>query len=149
MNVEQMVVDNKGLIISIAQKYYSKNRHYSIEDLTQIGYMSLISNISKYDKDRGKLSTFITVCVKNDILKFINQFNQENKNISIYFVPENKISYTEDHFELEHVPQKNHVQQIVKMKKDGYTISDIADQMDIKISIVKKILRNIRRNIEQ
>ena len=71
VNVEQMIEDNKKLVYSIANSIYINNKLFSKEDLIQVGFLALCKSGHKYDETRGQVSTFITHCVRNDMIKFI------------------------------------------------------------------------------
>lgn len=55
----------KPLIIGLARKY--SNKIVSPEDLMSVGIMSIITNIGKWDPERGKLGTFLYTCIRNAI----------------------------------------------------------------------------------
>ena len=99
LQVEKMIEDNKRLIYSIANSIYIKNKLFTKDDLIQVGFLALCKSGHKYDETRGKVSTFITHCVRNDMLKFIKSnklqsdlIYSENKNL-LAISRETKIPY--------------------------------------------------------
>jgi RNA polymerase sigma factor (sigma-70 family) len=80
MSIEEAIEQYDNMILALATSLYSPNRMYSVDDLAQEGRMSMVKHVDKHNPDRGKLSTFITICAKNDMLKFINKYTKHLKN---------------------------------------------------------------------
>ena len=80
-NVNEMIEENINLVRKIANKIYTKNSIYSIDDLIQIGVLNLLTSLPKYDEKRAKLSTFISHCVRNSMIKFIKK-NHDNRKLN-------------------------------------------------------------------
>lgn len=147
MNIEKVIEENKGLVIDIANSFYKRNRDYDVEDLIQTGYLSVINSIGKYNKKRGMLSTFLTHCIKNDLIKY-TQSNSTNF-VSINNIPENKLVNSGELSVDEFLDEKDSVfNQVIKMRMEKVSDQKIADSMNIKLSKVKKIKTKFLKRIE-
>lgn len=147
MNIEKVIEENKGLVIDIANSFYKRNRDYDVEDLIQTGYLSVINSIGKYNKKRGKLSTFLTHCIKNDLIKY-TQSNSTNF-VSINNIPENQLVNSGELSVDEFLDEKDSVfNQVIKMRMEKVSDQKIADSMNIKLSKVKKIKTKFLKRIE-
>lgn len=152
INVEQMIEDNKKLVYKIANSIYIKNKLFSKDDLIQVGFLALCKSGHKYDETRGQVSTFITHCVRNDMIKFI----KSNKLQSDLLYTENQnLSYSNNH-NLSCIDYndiccaKTEIEKkIVKMKIDGETNKKIAEALDISPNRVSKILSSMKTRMEK
>lgn len=80
---QQLVVDNKGLIyLAIKQlKLHSKTED-EFQDYYDAGIIGLIKGAKKYDENAGyKPSTFLTICIKNEIKHFLMHKTTQKNNI--------------------------------------------------------------------
>lgn len=66
-----LIENNKGIIIKIANKYYGINRELELDDLIQTGILGLIAAAKKYKFDIEKKAKFITYAV-HYINRYIN-----------------------------------------------------------------------------
>lgn len=152
LKVEKMIEDNKRLIYSIANSIYIKNKLFTKDDLIQVGFLALCKSGHKYDETRGKVSTFITHCVRNDMLKFIksNKLQGEllysenrnlsyNNNLDLMCLDYNDICCARTELE------KN----IVRLKIDGETNKSIAAKLNISLNKVSKIISLMKARIEK
>ena len=64
-----------GLVVEIANKLYKPTRLYDFEDLLQIGLQSAIRVEKYFDPEKCKKSTFLTLCIRRDMIKFIRRHN--------------------------------------------------------------------------
>lgn len=150
--VEKMIDDNKKLIYSIANSIYINNKLFSKEDLIQVGFLALCRSGHKYDETRGKVSTFITHCVRNDMIKFIKSnklqsdlIYTENSNLS--YNNNSKLSCI-DHYDI--CCAKTEVEKdIVQMKINGETNKKIAAKLNISPNKVSKILAAMKIRMEK
>jgi RNA polymerase sigma factor (sigma-70 family) len=152
LQVEKMIEDNKRLIYSIANSIYIKNKLFTKDDLIQVGFLALCRSGHKYDETRGKVSTFITHCVRNDMLKFIKSnklqgdlIYSENKNLSYNNNQDLMcLDYTDiccAKTELE----KN----IAQLKIAGETNKSISNKLNISLNKVSKIISLMRSRMEK
>ena len=66
---EELVKNNLKLVVSVAKKF--SGRGLDFNDLVQEGNMGLMKAAEKFEKDRGKFSTYATWWIKQAILKAI------------------------------------------------------------------------------
>ena len=69
--IEQICAENKGLIISMSNKYHNRfPKSYSIKDIMQIAWEHMIIAIKKYDPSMNvKMGTFLAMCIRNGFSK--------------------------------------------------------------------------------
>jgi RNA polymerase sigma factor (sigma-70 family) len=149
--VEKMIEDNKKLVYKIANSIYIKNKLFSKEDLIQVGFLALCKSGHKYDETRGKISTFITHCVRNDILKFIKSQKQQSELLyadnNSFTYHDNEFAYT-DYYDL--VNAKTELEkQIVDLKINGNTNKSISTQLKISPNKVSKILTTLKSRMDK
>lgn len=150
-------------------KYIAKKFGYEEDDLYQIASIALykaIYNFNHYDKD-NLFYTFYMKLLENEFLSFI-RLNSTNKkkvlNESISYdnnVPNTDLSYIEvfpdystfnepflDDLELKYNNFKNSLEFelacILDLRIEGYTVSEIANLLDITESIVRHSLRKFK-----
>ncbi|MCW4039970.1 MAG: sigma-70 family RNA polymerase sigma factor [Candidatus Bathyarchaeota archaeon] len=154
IEIEQLLKDHERLVQSIAARMYTPNGVFSIEDLVQVGLLSLWRNGSKYNSKRGKISTFITHCVRNDILKFIN-----NQKLTTPNKPEmlrrsqlfnsDELSYRDETLNeaydfADYLGLRNDLEkEVISLKLDGHNYSQIAKRVGIHPNKVSTIVNNI------
>tara|TARA_B100001939_G_C16723608_1_gene522319 strand:- start:194 stop:754 length:561 start_codon:yes stop_codon:yes gene_type:complete len=155
VDVEKMIEDNERLVRKIAHNMYVQNGLFSCEDLYQVGLMSVWRNGSKYNSKRGRISTFLTHCVKNDILKFIKnqKLSVTNKlgkveraklfdnDLSVSYKDETlDVTYdVEDYFNLKNDSERK----VIKLKVDGYNNSYIAKQLNMHPNKVASVINKV------
>lgn len=66
-------MENYKLVAKIAHDLYKPTRLYDFEDLLQIGLQSAIRLERHFNPALAKKSTFLTICIRRDILKFIKR----------------------------------------------------------------------------
>lgn len=150
--VEQMIEDNKKLIYKIANSIYINNKLFSKEDLIQIGFLALVKNGHKYDENRGKVSTFITHCVRNDMIKFIKSNKMQS---DLIYTENTNLSYNTDddlscldYYDMCHARTEME-RSIVDMKINGETNKNIGTRLNISPNKVSKILSLMKSRMER
>ena len=66
----------EALIADLAHSLYRKTHLYDFKDLFQIGLQSAIRLEKKFDPVRSQRSTFFTLCVRRDMVKFVKRHNK-------------------------------------------------------------------------
>ena len=61
--LDELIENNKGIVIKIVNHYYLTNKTVEIEDLEQAGYVGLINAAIHYDFNNPKRAKFITFAV--------------------------------------------------------------------------------------
>lgn len=151
LQVEKMIEDNKRLVYSIANSIYVKNKLFTKDDLIQVGFLALCKSGHKYDEARGKVSTFITHCVRNDMLKFIKSnkiqsdlLYSENRNLSYNNIDFNCLDYHDICCAKTEIEKK-----IVELKITGETNKNIAIKLNISPNKVSKTLSLMKSRMEK
>lgn len=152
VNVEQMIEDNKKLVYKIANSIYIKNKLFSKEDLIQVGFLALCKSGHKYDETRGQVSTFITHCVRNDMIKFIKSNKLQS---DLLYTDSHSMSYSNgnnlaclDYNDI-CCAKTDTEKQIVKMKIGGETNKSIAETLNISPNRVSKILSSMKARMDR
>lgn len=74
-NREQCIIDNIPLVKSIASKFNVSNIGIDYDDLVSIGVIGLMNAYDKYDKDKGKFSTYATIRIKSYMIDEIRKLS--------------------------------------------------------------------------
>ena len=80
MNI--LIERNLRLVAHIAKKY--QNVDEDMEDLISIGTIGLIKAISSFDAVRGKLSTYASRCIDNELLMLLRSRKKNAREVSLY-----------------------------------------------------------------
>lgn len=123
---EEICERNKNLVYLVLKEMHL---YYRLDELYDIGLIGMAKGINKYDKTKGfKESTFLTKCIKNEILHFITRekiINVTSYNVEISddgamlvdFIEDEKINIQED---LNKKAEKNMVRVALKRIKPFY-----------------------------
>ncbi len=76
----ELIEHNLRLVAHIANKY---NRGSDCEDLISIGTIGLIKAVSTYRADKGRLATYASRCIENEILMYLRQNKKRQNDISL------------------------------------------------------------------
>ncbi len=79
---EILIERNLRLVAHIAKKY--QNVDEDLEDLISIGTIGLIKAISSFDAGKGKLSTYASRCIDNELLMLLRSKKKSSKEVSLY-----------------------------------------------------------------
>ena len=79
---EIMIERNLRLVAHIAKKY--QNVDEDMEDLISIGTIGLIKAISSFDAGKGKLSTYASRCIDNELLMLLRSKKKSSKEVSLF-----------------------------------------------------------------
>ena len=77
-----LIERNMRLVAHIAKKY--QNASEDMEDLISIGTIGLIKAISSFDAGKGKLSTYASRCIDNELLMLLRSKKKSSREISLY-----------------------------------------------------------------
>lgn len=77
-----LIERNLRLVAHIAKKY--QNVDEDMEDLISIGTIGLIKAISSFDAVRGKLSTYASRCIDNELLMLLRSRKKNAREVSLY-----------------------------------------------------------------
>ena len=79
---EILVERNLRLVAHIAKKY--QNVDEDMEDLISIGTIGLIKAIDSVDAGKGKLSTYASRCIDNELLMLLRTKKKTSREVSLY-----------------------------------------------------------------
>lgn len=79
---EILIERNLRLVAHIAKKY--QNVSEDMEDLISIGTIGLIKAISSFDAGKGKLSTYASRCIDNELLMLLRSKKKTSREVSLY-----------------------------------------------------------------
>lgn len=77
-----LVERNLRLVAHIARKY--QNVDEDMEDLISIGTIGLIKAIDSFDSGKGKLSTYASRCIDNELLMLLRAKKKTSREVSLY-----------------------------------------------------------------
>lgn len=77
-----LVERNLRLVAHIARKY--QNVDEDMEDLISIGTIGLIKAIDSFDAGKGKLSTYASRCIDNELLMLLRAKKKTSREVSLY-----------------------------------------------------------------
>lgn len=148
MNKEKYINENQGLISKLALKYSQFDLSYDYEDLMQVGNMSMWKNLDKYDSKKSKISTYITTCMNNDMIKYIKKLRKHTGHLTINEGMLSKKSY-EDEVYIDDIIQSypTVVQKIINLKIDKVSNKEICNTVKRSKNFVKKELNKVKENL--
>ena len=79
---EILVERNLRLVAHIAKKY--QNVDEDMEDLISTGTIGLIKAIDSFDAGKGKLSTYASRCIDNELLMLLRAKKKTSREVSLY-----------------------------------------------------------------
>lgn len=79
---EILIERNLRLVAHIAKKY--QNVDEDMEDLISIGTIGLIKAVASFDSGKGKLSTYASRCIDNELLMLLRSKKKTSKEVSLY-----------------------------------------------------------------
>ena len=79
---DMLIEHNLRLVAHIAKKY--QNVDEDMEDLISIGTIGLIKAIGSFDAGKGKLSTYASRCIDNELLMMFRTRKKHSREVSLY-----------------------------------------------------------------
>ena len=79
---EILIERNLRLVAHIAKKY--QNVDEDMEDLISIGTIGLIKAVSSFDAGKGKLSTYASRCIDNELLMLMRGKKKTSREVSLF-----------------------------------------------------------------
>lgn len=176
MNEEKMVLDNLNLVYFIIKKM---NLYNQLEEWIDVGTIGLIKGVKTYKQDKGfKLSTYLTRCIRNEILQEIRNLNTDKRKANLNTISLDKEIYNNEKDDaiclIDTLPSKENVEyEVIKndaMKdilkglndKEKYVLvnsyglfgkkeirqNDLAKQLNLSQAQVSRILNNAIQKIK-
>ena len=78
----ELTLRNMRLVAHVAKKY--QNSEEDMEDLISIGTIGLIKAVASFDSGKGKLSTYASRCIDNELLMLLRSKKKTSKEVSLY-----------------------------------------------------------------
>lgn len=141
---KQIVSDNHNLIY-----WYAHLSRLDLEEWYDLLAIELCHSVQRHDELRGTLSTYYkTRC---DWL-VLNEFRKHNRkkrfHINVEYIPEIHSSTTgiqDDEIHVTDILNDPEYGKIIRLKFDGYTQQEIAEQLGVSQSYISNTLKKIRR----
>jgi len=148
MNKEQLINDNIGLVRKVAHGLYINNHIFDFEDLVQIGLLAVFKGLDKFDESRASLSTFITICARNEMIKFLK------KQFRLKSYPSSETEYTEQEYfsdidVTEFMDGSSLDNLVAKLKMQGLSMREISERTGCSMNIVKNSVSKIKKQIRK
>lgn len=122
---EQLVLDNMGLVVSLAKSFRPPNPT-ELDEYIQLGRIGLFKAIRKHDPSKAKLSTLAWLYIRWEIIRYIES---QNKNITLPLLTDK--SYDVDMSIWEVLPDSltDIEKQVVALRLEGRTFKDIGKKL--------------------
>ncbi len=79
---EILIEKNMRLVAHIAKKYRQDGK--SMEELISVGTIGLVKAVNNFNADKGRLATFASRCIENEILMMFRNDRKHSKEISLF-----------------------------------------------------------------
>ena len=161
--IEQLVSDYKGLIRSLANRFYLVGGDK--DDLLQEGMLGLIYAINSYDETKGSFPSFVELCVLRQILDAVKRdCAVKQKPLYNYVNLDATKDWTDGSNPLERLLQKEYAakvaqilaekltsweQEVVTMFSDGYSYDDIVVATGKSYKAVDGALQRARKKLTE
>jgi len=142
----QRIKDNYGLVVSLALSF-SRSYNQDLEDYIQVGLIGLLKAIRKHDPERSKLSTYATVCIRNEIVKYTNKNKKNQFNASLENQADN--SYQDSFWEYEPDSLSEQERALLYMKRDNYSYKEISEELEYSKSYTKELAKRVFNKINE
>jgi|TARA_R110002051_G_scaffold256077_1_gene315204 RNA polymerase sigma factor (sigma-70 family) len=142
----QRIKENYGLVVSLALSF-SRSYNQDLEDYIQVGLIGLLKAIRKHDPERSKLSTYATVCIRNEIVKYTNKNKKNQFNASLENQADN--SYQDSFWEYEPDSLSEQERSLLYMKRDNYSYQEISEELEYSKSYTKELAKRVFNKINE
>ena len=161
--IEQLVANYKGLIRSLANKFYLVGGDK--DDLLQEGLLGLICAINSYDETKGSFPSFVELCVLRQILDAVKRDSAvKQKPLYNYVNLDVTVDWTDGSNPLEKLLQKEYAEKVAKvlaeklspwerevvtMFSEGYSYDDIVEATGKSYKAVDGALQRARKKLTE
>lgn len=130
----------EALIADLAHSLYRKTHLYDFKDLFQIGLQSAIRLEQSFDSSRSQRSTFFTLCVRRDMVKFVKRHNRAFSNA---ILPKDIVVFDEQQL-WESLPDLSaEDSEMVRMLCEGHSKREIARRLQLPTREIKNRLAKV------
>ena len=135
----------EALIADLAHILYRKTHLYDFEDLFQIGLQSAMRLDKSFDPSRAKRSTFFTLCVRRDMVKFIKKHNKLFANACL----PKEVEEVASPLLWESLPDMNaEDKEMVSMFAAGHSKREVAKRLRLSVKEIQRRLEKVGESIE-
>lgn len=132
------------LIADLAHSLYRTTHLYDFKDLFQIGLQSAIRLEKVFDPARAKRTTYFTLCVRRDMIKFIKRHNKIFGHLSL----PKEIATSEFAGLWESLPPLDPEDtEMVRMLTEGHSKREIAKRLQLPLREIKARLLRVGESI--
>ena len=135
----QLVNEHYGLVVSQAIRLSSQQS--DLEDYMQVGFIGLLKAIRNYNPEKSQFSTFATVCIRNEIFRYMRK--NKKKPINLTIKKDNWYTTKEQLWELVPDCLTEKEKLVRQMKSENYTHKEIAEKLSCPKGQIKHIVRKI------
>ena len=161
-SIEQLVARYKGLIRSLANKFYLLGGDK--DDLLQEGMLGLFYAITYYDEDKGSFPSFVELCVLRQILDAVKRDNgAKQRPLANYVELDMAVKLADgENSPLDNLLQKEYYakvasvvdekltpfeRKVLTLFAEGYSYDDIANKTNKSYKAVDGALQRARRKL--
>lgn len=127
---EILIERNLRLVAHIAKKY--QNADEDMEDLISIGTIGLIKAVASFDAGKGKLSTYASRCIDNELLMLLRAKKKTSREVSLYEPigtdREGNEIHLLDIIESEQPDVTERMELVSNLKKLGHILQDLEER---------------------
>ena len=107
----------------------------------------MLKAIRKHDPERSKLSTYATVCIRNEIVKYVNKNKKKQFNACL----ENQVdnSYQDSFWEYTPDSLSEQEKTLLYMKRDNYSYKEISEELEYSKSYTKELAKRVFNKINE
>lgn len=143
--IDELISQNYGLIVSQAKKFHPKNRDV-LEEYIQVGCVGIVKAINTFNSDISKFSTYACRCIFNEIYSFVVKNNKHqnlvNEEIDIPSINKENI----DDYLPDYLTEQEKL--IIVMKINNFSKKEIAEKIGenekVTTNIINKIMKKIK-----
>ena len=136
----EVISKYEALIADLAHSLYRKTHLYDFKDLFQIGLQSAIRLEKSFDPSRSQRTTFLTLCVRRDMVKFIKKHNRLFGHLSL---PKDIAIIDSDEL-WECLPKMSaEDSEMIRMLASGHSKREIAKRLQLPLREIKNRLLTV------
>ena len=123
---------------------------YDFNDLLQVALMSMVKAHRAYETDKSLFSTFATVCMRNDLIKFINKNRSlKSRETPLYDSVSEKLWFNNEESSEELVPDNltDKESGVFYYKKRNYKDKEIREILDLNRLDYRKVVNSLFKKI--
>lgn len=156
MTNERLVEENMSLVYFIVKRYYPTFTRD--EDIIQVGLLALCNAANTWDESKTKFSTYAGHCIRNAINNELRNRKKYRNTLSLdyevvgedgeigkfgdFYVGQTDVEYVDaDTFYEQLTPKEK---EIVRLRKAGLSVDNIAEELGYSKSSVWSSLRKIK-----